>query len=44
MYAIRSYYDIGIRNTFMRVLNEEKFIKNYIVDDLLLSKTKRKLG
>ncbi len=36
--------NIGIRNTFMRVLNEEKFIKNYIVDDLLLSKTKRKLG
>lgn len=35
--------NINIRNLFTRVLNEEKFIKNYIVDDLLVNKTKRKL-
>lgn len=35
--------NVNIRNMFMRVLNEEKFRRNYIVDDLLVDKTKRKL-
>jgi hypothetical protein len=35
--------NVNIRNMFMRVLNEEEFTKNYIVDDLFINKTKRKL-
>ncbi len=32
-----------IRNMFIRVLNDEKFTSNYIIDDLFVDKTKRKL-
>jgi len=35
--------NVNIRNMFTRVLNEEEFTRNYIVDDLLVNKTKRKL-
>lgn len=35
--------NVGIRNMFTRVLNEEAFTRNYIVDDLHVDKTKRKL-
>jgi len=35
--------NVNIRNMFMRVLNDEKFRRNYIIDDLLANKTKRKL-
>ncbi len=35
--------NVNIRNMFTRVLNEEIFTRKYIVDDLLVDKTKRKL-